>query len=432
MLVEFKFKNYRSFRDETVLSMESVGLSSFKNILIEAGSYKLLPGAAIFGKNGGGKSNVIRAFWLAVQFVRNAQRTQHEKSEIPVRPFELNDYSRDEPTEFEFTYYLDNIKYIYGFSATREKIVKEYLYHSPKGEKALVFSRKEQSFTFTKDKSKRRMISKMVAQNQLFFSVACTMNDAACVSAMKWFRDCLFFSRDYSDIPSQLLEYSEDEEMLKAISEYAKSADIGIEEMSFKFNNVELGKDLSFPENMPDGIKVALTQFVKSLSEVSQTTDVNLKMGEVTATSSHKGVDKNGMKKSYPLDLSDESDGTRKLMALAPAVESALRTGGVLLVDELDRSLHPVLINYVVSKFQSKKTNSKGAQLIFTTHGTELLSLERIRKDQIYFVNKRNEDGVSELYSIDEFMTRTTDNIRKGYLAGKYGAVPEVEIEEIE
>ena len=159
MLIEFRLKNYRSFRDEAVLSMEAIGLGAFRNSLITFGSTKLIPGAAIFGKNGGGKSNVIRAFWLAVQFIKNAQRTQHEKAVIPVVPFLLNDYSKQEPTEFNFVYIVDGIKYWYGFSATRERIC---------------------------------------------------------------------FSRDYSDIPRQLLDYSGDANMLKAISDYAKAADFGM------------------------------------------------------------------------------------------------------------------------------------------------------------------------------------------------------------
>ena len=111
MLIEFRFKNYRSFRDEAVLSMEAIGLGSFKNSLIQYNNMKLLPGVAIYGKNGGGKSNVIRAFWLGVQFIRNAQRMQHEKSTVPVVPFALNDYSVNEPTEFEFDYIVDGVKY---------------------------------------------------------------------------------------------------------------------------------------------------------------------------------------------------------------------------------------------------------------------------------------------------------------------------------
>ena len=111
-------------------------------------------------------------------------------------------------------------------------------------------------------------------------------------------------------------------------------------------------------------------------------------------------------------------------MSIAPAIESVLTNGGVLLVDGLERELHPLLVNVVISKFQSKKTNPLGAQIVFTTHDTELLNMELIRKDQLYFVDKNQKDGASELYSISEFGTRTTENFRIGYLLGKYGAPP--------
>ena len=432
MLIEFSFKNYRSFRDEATLSMEATGLSSFKNCLIPlTTTVKLLPACAIYGKNGGGKSNVILAFWLAVQFVRNAQRTQHERAVIPVNPFALNDYSKDEPTEFDFVYTSNGIKYWYGFSATREKIISEYLYHAPKGQKALIFSRTAQKFSFTEEKTKRGLIGEMVADNQLFFSVACTMNDVPCIAAMRWFRDQVYFSRDYFDIPKQLIEYSEDKNMLKAISNYAKAADLGIQDMQFEFDSKEID-DTTLPTDIPDGIKIALVQFMHALSETSNNGEARLKMGEVTAKASHQGENKDGGKSSYWLDLSDESDGTRKLMAIAPAIESALQTGGTLLVDELERELHPKLVNFIIAKFQSKTSNPNGAQIVFTTHNTELMNLELLRKDQLYFVDKRDKDGTSELYSISEFSTRTTDNIRKGYLVGKYGATPDIEIEEVE
>lgn len=432
MLVEFTFGNYRSFRDTASLSLEATGLSSLKNSLIEYNNTKLLPGVAIYGKNGGGKSNVIRAFWLAVQFVKNAQRTQHENSKIPVIPFALNDYSFSKPTQFEFVYVIDKIKYWYSFSATKEKVLEELLYHSPKGQKALVFKRDGQQFTFTEEKAKRTLISQAVAQNQLFFSVACTMNDSACINAMRWFRDYVFFSRDYTDIPTQLIEYSEDKNMLRAISEYAKAADVGIEDMRFEIDSKEIVDGASFPSGIPEEVKVALTQFMRTLSETSNNAEVRLKMGQMTAKASHLGKTQTGKVSSFELDLSDESDGTRKLMALSPAIESALNKGGVLLVDELERELHPTLVNLIISKFQSKKTNPFGAQIIFTTHNTELMNLELLRKDQLYFVDKKANDGISELYSLSEFSTRTTDNIRKGYLIGKYGAVPNVDIEEVE
>lgn len=432
MLIEFRFKNYRSFRDEVVLSMEATGLGAFKNSLISYGNLKLLPGAAIYGKNGGGKSNVIRAFWLAVQFIKNAQRTQHEKADVPVAPFLLNDTSKNEPSEFEFIYTIDNVKYWYAFAATKEKITREALYHAPKGQKALVFLRDGQSFSFTEDKPKRKLISETVAKNQLFFSVACTMNDAACVNAMKWFREQIFFSRDYSDIPKQLLDYSNDTNMLKAISDYAKAADFGIEDMQFEIDSKEVDEALDFPEDMPEGIKSALTQFIQVLAETSNNSESRLKLGQVKATVYHQGQTEDGEVSLYPLDLSEESDGTRKLMSIAPAIESTMQRGGILLIDEIERELHPMLVDYIVAKFQSKSSNPKGAQIIFTTHNTELMNMELLRKDQIYFADKERESGASELYSISDFATKTTENIRKGYLLGKYGATPDVEIEEVE
>ena len=442
MLIEFKFSNYRSFRDEAVLSMEATGLGAFRKSLIEYRSGRkstgkpiyLLPAAAIYGKNGGGKSNVIRAFFLAVQFIRNAQRTQHEKVPIPVRPFLLNDTSTAEPTRFEFTYVDQGIKYIYGFAATKERVEEEYLYHSPKGQRSLVFSRSGQEFHFPTNNMKRRreLISEAVAANQLYFAVACTMNEQACVDAMRWFRECVRFSRGYADFPKQLLEYSEDPNMLRAISDYAKAADVGIRDMQFDIKNQEIPSPQDLPENVPEGIRVALVQFMQALSDASPDAEQKLRMGEVRATSFHQGVNRNGEEDLYSLELADESDGTRRLMSLAPDMERILNCGGVLLVDELEKEMHPMLVEYIVAKFQSPVSNPNHAQLIFTTHNTELLNMELLRKDQLYFADKSHKDGSSSLYSISELSTPTSENVRKGSLMGKYGATPDLEIEEVE
>ncbi len=442
MLIEFKFSNYRSFRDEAILSMEATRVASFKNSLIEfspsgkstQNPIKLLPSVAIYGKNGGGKSNIIRAFWLAVQFIRNAQRTQHENAPIPVRPFLLDDVSSNEPTTFEFNYVYEGIKYCYGFSATKEKITKEYLYHAPKGQKSRVFTRDGQAFQFSEnaDKKKRQMISEAVAPNQLYFAVACTMNEKACIDAMRWFREGVYFSRDYTDIPEQLLNYSEDANMLRAISDYAKMADVGIQDMQFEVKNTEIPDEGALPADLPEDIKGALVQFMKALSNAPNIAESQLKMGEVNAVSFHQGIDSMGNPRRYELQLADESDGTRKLMALAPAIERVLGCGGVLLVDELEKEMHPMLVEMVVSKFQSPKANPNRAQLIFTTHNTELLNMELLRKDQIYFVDKNRKDGSSMLYSISEFSTPTSENVRKSYLMGKYGATPDLMIEEVD
>ena len=433
MLIEFKFTNYRSFRDETVLSMEAMGLGTYKSCLIPFRNKRLLPAAAIYGKNGGGKSNVIRAFWLAVQFIRNAQRTQHENAPIPVQPFLLNDTSRDEPTSFEFIYTIADVKYVYGFSATKKEIFKEYLYYAPKGQLSMVFERDHQNFTFrdNAEKKRRQLISEAVGSNQLYFAIACIMNESACQKAMSWFRESIFFSRDYTDIPSQLIEYSEKPDMLAAIKKYAENADVGIQDMNFEFRNEEI-KDASNTGDIPSGIVAALTQFAKALSDISNTSEIKLQRSEVNATSYHKGLKSDGSEALFELQLADESDGTRKLMALAPAIERALECGGLLLVDELGKEMHPLMVEMIVSKFQSQSSNPNHAQIIFTTHDTELLNMNLLRKDQLYFADKSKKDGASELYSISELQTPTNENIRKGYLLGKYGGTPDIEIEEVE
>ena len=344
MLVEFTVKNYRSFRDEAVLSMEATGLSTLKSVLIPYGGLRILPSVAIYGKNGGGKSNVIRAFWLSVQFIKNAQKTQHEKAAIPVVPFALNDYSASEPTEFSFVYTLDGTKYWYSFSATKEKVYAESLYHAPKGQKALVFSRNEQVFSFTEEKARRKLISQIVAENQLFFSVACTMNDEVCSKAMTWFREMIYFSRDYSDIPRQLLEYSNDTNMLKAISNYAKAADVGIEDMRFEINSKIINEEADLPENIPDEVKnstrAVYASALRNLEQCRNAFEDGPGHGDIYASRRSKSGNHN----MYSIELADESDGTRKLMALAPAIESVLSKGGLLLIDGIEKDLHQALV----------------------------------------------------------------------------------------
>jgi hypothetical protein len=433
MLISFKVSNYRSFRDEAVLSMMAKGLKEHKESLIPYGSKKVLPAAALYGKNGGGKSNLLRAFWLGVQFVRNAQRTQHEKASIPVQPFLLNDYSQNEPTAFEFTYVQDGVKYIYGFSATRTKIVTEYLYHSPKGQKATIFERKGQEFSFPVDteKKKKELISEAVGPNQLYFAVSCTMNYKPCIAAMKWFRESVIFSRDYTDIPNQIIEHAEDPGMLKAIVTAAQKADLGIQDMTFEISNKELSRYEDLPDNMPEDLKTALQNLMKALASAPNEAEARLRVSELKATSLHYGISKTGEIKYYPLELADESDGTKHLMALAPAIEKTLSTGGILIVDEIEKEMHPLLVEYIVARYQSKKSNKTGAQIVFTTHNTELLNMEVLRRDQVYFVDKDNKTGVSELYNITEFSPHPDENIRKGYLVGKYGATPKLETEEV-
>ena len=241
-----------------------------------------------------------------------------------------------------------------------------------------------------------------------------------------------FREKDYADIPRQLLEHAEDVNMLKSIVTYAKQADVGIEDMSFEIKNEEISAYESMPGNLPEGMVMALRQFAAALKDSSESAELNLKVGEVKTSSMHRGINKAGEEELFPLELSDESDGTRRLMSLAPGIEQVLQQGGVLMVDEIDRELHPLLAEYIISQFQSPETNPGRAQIIFTTHDTELLNMEILRKDQVYFVDKNKKSGVSELFNLTELPVRTNDNICKAYLVGKYGAVPDVDTVEVE
>lgn len=429
MLLYFKVKNYRSLRDEAVLDMEAAALKDSQDILLSFNKKNYLPAIAIYGKNGGGKSNLIRSMWLAVQFICNAQKTQTEGEPVPVRPFMLNDYSLNDPTAFEFAYVQDGIKYVYGFSATRENIESEYLKCWPKGREKSIFSRRKQEFTFPIDNEKKRkdLISQAVGKNQLFFAISCTMNYTPCIKAMKWFREKIVFSRDFTDINRNLIDYREDERMLQAIVSAAKTADVGIEDIRFEIDQQEI--DLS-SQNIPEqmrGMMAALRAFNEALRQNGNEAEANLNMGKLKSTTYHAGIDQLGKSHRYELTLSDESDGTRRLMTLAPAIERTLSEGGLLVVDELEREMHLMLVEYVLNRYQERKSNSNNAQIIFTTHETSLLNQEILRRDQIYFVDKNSNDGASELYSLADFSIRNDTNIQKAYLLGKFGAIPSVE-----
>ena len=430
MLKEFRFSNFGSFRDEAVLSMEAVGLKELKDVPRKDGSDTLLPLAAIYGKNGGGKTNVLCAFDYAVDFILNAQQTQHENAPIPVVPFMLDDVSKQRPTSFHFEYKMDGVRYWYGFSATRQNICNEYLYHAPKDKKALVFSREYQDFKFRSGKRERKLIQKLVAENQLFLSIASGMNDADCKRAMTWFRQYLFKGNEYDDIEEQIFRNMDSPAIIKAMSDYANAADIGIDHVEVERDeeweaNASIG---NFSPDTPEDVRSALEKALKTASAHPGLKAVPMKL---TVISMHQGIGADGFSKLFPLAFDLESDGTKNLMALSPAIFRALDCGGVLFVDELEKGLHPLLVKMILSRFQSPKTNPKNAQLIFTTHSAELLDMSILRKDQIYLADKDRETSVSSLYSVSDFSTPTRENVRKAYLAGKYGASPDIRIEEV-
>ncbi len=427
MLLQFSIKNYRSFRDEATLYMEATSKKEHVGSLIEFQNKKYIPAVAIFGRNGSGKSNIIRAFWLGVQFITNAQRTQDKNTPVPVVPFKLDDQSFRNPVCFRFVYVWKNIRYEYGFSATRERIVNEYLYSFPKNKKTIVFNRTDgNNFDFPKNNEwkRKKSISSAVSENQLFFAIACVLNYSPCLEAMHWFSNLVEFSRDYSDISLFLIQNRTDQDKIQAMIDAAKIADFGIENIQLEFENQKIEPNKLQDFDQKGRILKALLELKEALGAEDNTAEIELDSGTIKSTTYHRGLNAKGESELFSLKLSEESDGTRKFMLLFSDVEQTLQKGGVFLVDELEDNLHPFLMEYIIKMFQNPEKNMQNAQIIFTTHNTEILEQGLLRRDQVYFVEKDRETGASELYSLSDFETRNDTDVHKAYILGKFGAVP--------
>lgn len=424
MLLRFSVENYRSIKDKAVLDFEAATYKSLNHDerLLKTDYGEYLPVISINGKNGGGKSNVLRAMWVAVQFIVNAHRTQTEVAEIPVTPFLLDDISRNNPTKFEFDYICEGYRYQYGFAATKKTITEEHLSIWQAGRVRTIFLREYQNYTFqaNKDRGLLAMIQKAVRCNQLFLAVSNTLNYQPCISAMKWFRSKVFFSRNYADIDEGILSHYEDREMLKYVRDMILRADIGIADMSF---GEEVTKDY-FDSKYRD-----LSQFIRQLKEllyIDNKKDGSDYYDQIRILLLHTGMGDNNTNKSFPLSLADESDGTVMLMTHAMLLGKALNEGGLCVIDDIETRLHPHLIEYIVKRFQNQEKRT-GAQLLFTTNSIDILERELIGKDQYYFVDKNSRTGITELYSLCDFLEYEDEKIGRAYLIGKYGAVPYIQ-----
>jgi AAA15 family ATPase/GTPase len=363
-----------------------------------------LASAAICGKNGSGKSNLIHAFYTAVYFICNASSLQHESALIPVEPFLLNDFSFHEPTSFEFIYTSQSQKYWYGFTACKEKILEEYLYCDSKGKKMTIFKREEQSFTFTKDKAKRKLIAQTVAQNQLYFANACLMNDIQCKEAMHWFRNEIFVLQNGANFTVNRFDSFKPQILPQVFSELIENENFEIEKIELEADGQILDENaLSHPTKT---IQKAVSEFLDLLFEDTNEAKIKMQRMNVQATFFHSVMDENGQKKLYPLDITKESAGTRRWIALMVYALSALETGGVFVLDQIEKDLHPLLVNDLIRKFQSSQINPNKAQLLFTANDTNLLESDLLSNDQIYLVEKKN-DGISYLYRNEDQKCRT-------------------------
>lgn len=420
MLVQFTVENFLSIRDKVYLSLEPSKDSEHPENLITKGDYKAVNSVAIYGANASGKSSLFKAITVALIMIRNSNNVQ-VTDKLPMTPFKFDFESRNKPTSFEFTFIAkDGRKYIYGFSATTEKVVEEYLYCYNTSKPTLLFDLNEnEKPKFNRAyKVKLEAAYQMNTANKLFMATATTWNVECTKSPFEWLAESIDTFTDVMELGGVAFEKYRTDENRKYIEftkNLLKQADINISSIEVDAKEVMGGPALPF--------QIVVQGKIIPPNEG--------KHYDVEITTGYTVVDENGEKTEFSLTLQEESIGTQLLFFYGPLLKDAFEKGKTIVLDEIDKSMHPSLVKFIMNLFRDPDVNKNGAQLIVTTHETGILSLDMFRRDQIYFTEKDSKSGVTDLYSLDEFSVRKTENIEKGYLMGRYGAIPFLQAGEV-
>lgn len=410
MLLQFKVKNFQSIKEEAILSMVPSSDKSHPENLAHEGKKDALKSAAIYGANAAGKSAVIRAFVAAIMVVRTSD-TRNITQKIPgMVPFQFDEETAQGPCSFEFYFVAQNgVPYRYGFTADSNRVFEEYLYYYSSARSSRIFERGDK-FTYNQaDESSFSKYEEKNTPNKLFLATATNWGNAKTAPAYQWLADSIdVYEPDFTmqTLALQAFEKDEQGELKQFTLSLLRQADINIDEI--KVDIVPLSnqaKELVFTDSAGNPVP----------------------QGQVKAVRIHAGhhvQSESGKEAQFFLDLNEESLGTKQLFWFSPILKEVFGKGKTMVIDELDRSLHPFLVQFLVELFHTPAINQTNAQLIFTTHDTTLLSLDTFRRDQIYFVEKDPHTAATELYSLYEFSVRKNENIEKGYLLGRYGAIP--------
>lgn len=400
MILEFSVRNFLSFKDKVTFSMIANSNKGLENNYITYNSTKILKTAAIYGANASGKSNLFKILATVVLMLKTSN-SRDINAKLPIVPFKLDNNSINNPSEFEIKLLINNIKYIYGFIATKDTIYEEYLYYYPNGRETKIFDRTNtNSYSYTqKDERKLKTIEKKNSQNKFFLSTATNWNCEKTKPVYDFLTKHIKICNNLEELKS--FSYSIYESNPTGLKEFAldflKKSDFNIEDYSIA--------KVDLPQNLLIGMPEFFTQMLKKEPKAYQIL--------------FKHKDSNNS-----LSIEEESLGTQVIFAFIPFIAQSLKNKEVLIIDELDKSLHPFLVQYLVELFNNQEINNKGSQLIFNTHDTNLLDLNTLRRDQIWFIEKNNDTGVSDLYNLSDFKVRKEENVEKGYLLGRYGAVP--------
>lgn len=418
MLLQFSVENFQSIKNKVILSLEPSQDNMHPENVITKGTHKALNAAAIYGANASGKTSLFKALTIALIAIRNSANLQIT-SIIPVNPFRFDEESVNKPSSFEFTFIAKDLKkYVYGFSAFQNRVTEEYLYVYKSAKPSLIFDRVDtDQYKFPRDlKREMELIVQRNTPNKLFLSTATSWNVAATKEAFEWLATGIDTFTNIADMQGLALDMYRNDmqgEYTAFTEDLMQRADINISKINVEAREVPVEQLNQNPFGLVFPIQNIGNHY------------------EYKITTGHIIKNADGEEKEYQLQLGDESLGTQQLFTYGPILKQAFDNGKVIMIDEIDKSLHPFIVKYLVNMFRNPEINVNGAQLIVTTHETALLSLDTFRRDQVYFTEKDVEKGVTDLYSLDEFGVRKSDNIEKGYLLGRYGAIPYPYTEEI-
>ena len=415
MLIGFSVGNYKSFKETVTLSMVASSITEEEpeldtnNVFEINHKLKLLKTAAIYGANASGKSNLIAAINFMKWFVLNSSKETQVSDAIDVEAFRLSTETEKEPSFFEIVFLLEDKTFRYGFEVNAREVVSEWLFQADDSEEKMLFER-DFDIDISDDFPEGQGIREKTRSNALFLSVVAQFNGKISGKILLWFSKTLQLISGLQDrqYRKETLESFENDRHRHDIIEFIKKLDLGIADIQIK----------NQPPFMTSNNKALYaTSYGGSLYLTSES--------KPTVKTIHPKYDADG--KQTAIELFDiekhESEGTNKLFALAGILLDTLRIGKILLIDELDARLHPLITRELIYLFNSNVTNPHNAQLIFTTHDTNLLSSKTFRKDQVWFTEKDNK-GATDLYSLVEYKVGKNASFERDYIIGKYGAIP--------
>lgn len=416
MLIEFTVGNFLSFKENKTLSLEATNITEYKDSTFKAGQFKLLKSAVLYGANSSGKSNFIKAISIMKKIVMTSAE-KSSASKFNIVPFLLNSSKEKSPSYFEVVFLIGKTRFRYGFEIDSNSILAEWLFKLEEKVEFPLFIREENGIGVTEFFEEGSNLESKTRENALFLSVVDQFNGNIAGEIIQWFNGLGTISglshENYRGVTFSLLDNKKSKGRLL---DFFKDLDLGFEQIKFR---KEKFQESSLPSDLP-------TELLENLvSDLQGKTIARI-------NTVHKKFDEEGNQIGFKdFDLREqESSGTNKVFDLSGPIFDTLLAGGVLVIDELDAKLHPLMTAAITNLFNSPEYNTNNAQLIFATHDTNLLSYGRFRRDQIYFMEKDKFEA-SDLYSLIEYKEEGANNkvrkdrsFEKDYINGRYGAIP--------